>query len=352
MAATATAHDGKRFGLCCLSKVNVRYPIRRMLGRFYTIAVVLLPSPSMHAVVTGAAGFIGSHLTAELTGRGYRVTGIDREPGPSRPNRHITMDLADDPRETRLLALLSTADVVFHLAARPGVRGSGPHIERLRWRDNVVASANVLTSTRPDTHLVVTSSSSVYGGASMGDAGLIPSAETDPFRPVGGYARSKVEVEQMCRLRGNAGGSVTVVRPFTVAGEGQRSDMAFATWLDALRRGMPIEIHGSRERSRDVTDVRDVVEGLIRSAEGRLNETINVGTGVSHRLVDMARALVYVTGLAGGIVHVPVSAEEVPATLADTTKCARLLGFVPTTDLHDVVERLVAASPVAALAVS
>lgn len=302
----------------------------------------------MEAVVTGSAGFIGTHLVDALLTRGYRVTGIDRQSRPSRDGyRHLTFDLADDPRRTPLARVVSGANLVFHLAARPGVRGGGPQIEGLRKRDNVVATRNLLSVVPAPTSVVATSSSSVYGGA----VGGRPSGEDDDLRPLGGYARSKVAMEQACEERRAAGGIIAVVRPFTVAGEGQRGDMAFSLWLDALHGGAPIRIYGSEERSRDITDIRDATEGLIRAGERRINETLNLGTGVGHRLVDMARALIEVTGLDGDLVCQPASADEVHATLADTARCRRLLGFVPETDLHELLTRQVrAAFPLSAMA--
>jgi nucleoside-diphosphate-sugar epimerase len=307
----------------------------------------------MHAVVTGAAGFIGGHLVRDLTERGYRVTGIDREPTTEgETSNHLTLDLAHPVRISGLAEIVATAQVVFHLAGRPGVRGGGRELAHQRHRDNVVATAHVLRTTSPDTHIVTTSSSSVYGGSSMRDGVLIPSRETDPLRPVGDYALSKVLMERLCATRRESGGSISVIRPFTVAGERQRPDMAFAIWLNALQRGEPITLFGSGERSRDVTDVSDVVEGLIRAAETRVDSTVNLGTGVTHRLLDMARALLDVSGLDGDIVHAPVSTDDVGATLADTERCRELLGFVPETDLHAVLERVVSSAARPALAAS
>ena len=306
----------------------------------------------MKAVVSGAAGFIGSQLVDALVDRGYRVIGIDRQSRvPGAGDAHRALDLADDPKETGLADLVADADLVFHLAARPGVRGSGPLVERLRWRDNVVASRNLLAVVPVGTPVVATSSSSVYGGSLARHDGFVASKENDPLFPRGGYARSKLAMERICESHRARGGVVAVVRPFTVAGEGQRADMAFSIWLDALRRGRPLEIFGSATRSRDITDIRDVVEGIVRAGERRVNETVNLGTGVGHRLVDMARALMDVSGLDGDISVQQVDSGEVDATLADTTRCQRLLGFTPRTDLTALLERQIEASvPLPAMA--
>lgn len=296
-------------------------------------------------MVSGASGFIGSHLVEALIGRGYRVIGLDRQSARPRPGyTHVTQDLADDLASTCVPDMLRGADVVFHLAGMPGVRGSGSAVEAMRWNDNVVSTWRILSLTPATTPAVVTSSSSVYGGAGAGGRGLIASSERHPLRPRGGYARSKVAAERLCERRRAAGGVVAVIRPFTVAGEGQRPDMAFATWLEAARVGRPLTIFGSATRSRDITDVRDAVEGLIRAAEREVNDVVNLGTGRGHRLVDMARALLAVSGLSVEIVVGPAAAEEAESTLADTTRCQELLGFVPETDLEELLARQVGAT--------
>lgn len=290
----------------------------------------------MQAVVTGSAGFIGRHLVDELIARGYRVLGMDRQPRHDEPRyEHQTLDLADGVTSGAVAEVLQRSDVVFHLAARPGVRGRGPVIEEMRRRDNVVATRNLLSIVPGDIPLVVTSSSSVYGSSVSG----VPAREDDVLRPRGGYARSKVAMEQVCEHRRARGGLVAVVRPFTVAGEGQRPDMAFSLWIEALKRGLPIQILGSERRSRDITDVRDAVEGLIRAGERGINRTVNLGTGVGHSLIEMATALLDVSGLDGDIVVRPASSDEADATLADTRVCRDLLGFVPTTDLRGLLAR-------------
>jgi nucleoside-diphosphate-sugar epimerase len=317
----------------------VRLPVLHLSGRFYTMAVVLLPSPAMEALVTGSAGFIGRHLVEALIGRGYRVTGVDRRSAvPGHGYRHHRLDLAAPTPD--LAALAARADLVFHLAARPGVRESSVELSGLRWRDNVAATRNLLEVTPLATRVVVTSSSSVYGGSIVG----APSRESDRLRPRGQYARSKMAMEALCNRRRQLGGRIAVLRPFTIAGEGQRPDMAFSTWLDALRRGEPIRIFGSGERSRDITDVRDAVEGLIRAAQRGVNETVNLGTGRGHRLEEMARALLDVYGRDAEIVTEAASSEEAHSTLADTTRCAQILGFVPQTDLRGLLERQMAAT--------
>ena len=290
----------------------------------------------MSVVVTGAAGFLGRALVASLVTDGIPVVAVDRRPPPDGPGiTPLRADLLDrDPAVTEAVnEALRGADAVFHLAGRPGVRDTGPVADAARVRDNVHATAAMLDAVPPGRPLVVTSSSSVYGGA----AGR-PSRETDPLHPLGGYARSKAAVELLC-----SGRPVAVLRPFTVAGEGQRPDMALARWIAAVRAGEPIPILGSPARTRDVTDVRDVVRAARLAAERGVVGPLNVGTGRPRTLFELAAAVCRVLDAPAELVVRPAGAVEPAATWADTTRLARVLGFVPTTDLDDVVARQAAA---------
>jgi nucleoside-diphosphate-sugar epimerase len=304
------------------------------------------------AVVTGSAGFVGGALVRAFLAAGEPVVGIDRRPHGDLPHRDppyrdvppgltvLTADLLD-PDEV-VTAALRTADVIYHLAGCPGVRDGGPDVHRRRHRDNVLATARVLHAAPPRTPVVVTSSSSVYGGS----AGGRPCAERDPLRPRGGYARSKVTVEMLCRSRLRSGGLTTVVRPFTVAGEGQRPDMALAQWIRAARLGRPLRLLGSPDRTRDITDVRDVARVLVALGDrGRagLSGPVNIGTGTGHSLRDIAAAVAAALEMPVRSYVQPADPAEVTDTLADTRRLRRLVGFVPSTDLHALVARQVAA---------
>jgi len=298
------------------------------------------------AVVTGAAGFIGRTLVRLLTQRG-EVVGIDRRPQRPVPGlTPITADLLDaDPVVRRALV---GASVVHHLAGWPDVRDERPDVEYRRFRDNVLATCAVLAAVPPDTPLVVTSSSSVYGGTHGGR----PSRETDRLHPRGGYARSKVVVEQVCDGRLQVGGAVIVVRPFTVAGEGQRPGMALARWLAAARAGDPLTVLGSPARTRDITDVRQVAAALADLAGSGLRGTVNLGTGVGRSLADLADAVSRVVGVDVNTSVVPAQHVEVSHTLADTRLLRRTIGWVPSTDLDELVLRQLTADPGTAISES
>lgn len=290
-------------------------------------------------VVTGAAGFIGRHVVAALVEDGHAVTGIDRRswiPGP-RERAHVG-DLLD--AHTRVL--LARAGAVVHLAGCPGVRDGRPDADRWRWRDNVLVGQAVLDAVPRDVPLVVASSSSVYGGAGSPDR---PRAchEDDLRQPRGGYARSKTAFEDRCRAARAGGRRVAILRPFTVAGEGQRPDMALHRWIEALRRGRPLQVYGSLDRRRDVTDVREVARAVVAALTRDVDGVVNVGTGRTHRLGDLVDAVVEVVGRPATVDVVPAGTQEVAATCADTRRCRDLLGFVPYTDLRALVARQAAA---------
>lgn len=297
-------------------------------------------------VVTGAAGFIGGHIVELLAAQGRTVVAVDREEAPEYLGRlpgveYITAELTD--HDDRVVTALREADSVVHLAACPGVRDVAPDIGLRRERDNVQAAAAVIAATPPTTPLVVASSSSVYGGSRWHR----PSQEDDQLSPRGGYAASKVAAERLCARRRAEGGVVTIARPFTVAGERQRSDMALALWIDAARSGRPLRILGSLSRTRDITDVRDAARALVGLADAAWSGPVNIGTGRSHTLAELADAVCAAVDRDVPRVVVEAAHDEVRDTLADTSRLHRIVGFTPTTDLPALVARQVATTSVA-----
>jgi nucleoside-diphosphate-sugar epimerase len=295
-------------------------------------------------VVTGSSGFVGRTVVAELVRRGRTVVAVDRRPAPAvgptgaPAGSTVPLVLTGDllHRDELVDAALDSASAVLHLAGCPGVRDDAPDVERRRHRDNVLATARVLAAVPHHVPVVVASSSSVYGGSTGR-----PSRESDRLAPRGGYARSKVAVEDLCARRAAAGGRVTVVRPFTVVGEGQRPDMAVARWLAAAYDDRPLEVYGSLERTRDLTDVREVGRVLATLAEPGCAPTgvLNVGTGRPHTLAELVDAVADATGRAVRTRLTPAATVEPADTWADTARLRSVVGFVPRTDLSDVVRR-------------
>lgn len=286
-------------------------------------------------VVTGAAGFLGRHVVRALTDAGHAVTGLDRRPWAPLPGEAVVRADLLDPGA---VGVLGRAAGVVHLAGCPGVRDDRPDAGRWRWRDNVLAGQVVLDATPRTVPLVVTSSSSVYGGAGSPETPR-PCREDDPRAPRGGYARSKAALEDLCTAARATGRPVGVLRPFTVAGEGQRPDMALSRWIDAVSRGLPLHVYGSLDRRRDVTDARDVARAAVAALSQGFDGTCNVGTGTTHRLAELVDAVADAVGRPADVRVVPAADEEVPATCADTTRCRRELGVRPQTDLPTLVAR-------------
>jgi nucleoside-diphosphate-sugar epimerase len=303
-------------------------------------------------VVTGSTGFIGQTTVRTLLDAGYDVIGVDRRPwswaGPPAMPAHpaaserltvLTADLLD--RDERVRHALATAHAVIHLAGCPGVRDGGPDVGQRRHRDNVLSTQVVLDLVPARTPLVVASSSSVYGGSVSGR----PCRESDPLRPKGGYAESKRRAENLCGDRLRAGGLVAFARMFTVAGERQRSDMALSRWIAAARAGQPLPVYGSLARTRDITDVRDAARALIALAEHGVRGPVNVGTGVGHPLRTLIDVMATVLGVRLTTTVTPAHPDEVADTLADVERLRELVGFVPITDLADLIARQAAHPP-------
>ena len=291
-------------------------------------------------VVTGSSGFIGTSLVTRLVEEGHDVVGIDRRlPSVIHGAPTEVTELSRPSPTTR--RLLADAAAVVHLAARPGVRACGSAVDHERWRDNVLAPRRVVSAMDPAAHLVVTSSSSVYGGSRHGR----PCDEDQPLLPIGGYARSKVLTERECERHA---GPTCVLRPFTIVGEHQRPDMALARWIALAERGESLTVYGSLDRTRDLTDVAAVVRAIVVVLDRSTAGTLNVGTGIAITLgecVDAVRRTVRDVPVR----VVPSAADEPDDTLADTARGAATLGFVPTTVLADVVERQWRASMIAAV---
>ena len=220
-------------------------------------------------LVTGVAGFIGSHLAERLLQEGYEVVGIDcftdyyartfKESNLARLLEQPRFHLAEmDLRFAELKSALEGVDVVFHQAAQAGVRASWGETFRIYVEDNVLATQRLLEACKgsPVRHFVYASSSSVYG-----DTTDLPVTESSPTRPVSPYGVTKLAAEHLCYLyRVNFGVPTVALRYFTVYGPRQRPDMAFHRFIEAIRGGKPIAVYGDGEQSRDFTFVADAVE--------------------------------------------------------------------------------------------
>ena len=305
----------------------------------------------MKAIVTGAAGFIGSHLSASLLDHGDEVVGIDCFTdyySPRRKEANVAALLDRDGFVLNRLDLLSapldslfeSADVVYHLAGQPGVRASwGPEFVPYVKR-NVLATQRVLEAARDASvwKVVYASSSSVYGNAET-----YPTVETLRPQPVSPYGVTKLAAEHLCELYRYDGLPTVSLRFFTVYGPGQRPDMAFSRLVDCAMTGQPFLLYGDGEQSRDFTFVDDIVNAVRLSALSPWTGVANIGGGSR---TTMNRVIDLVSGLARSVdvVRLPVQRGDVRHTAADTTVAREAFGYAPTVPLEEGLARMVTAA--------
>jgi UDP-glucose 4-epimerase len=302
----------------------------------------------MKALVTGAAGFIGSHLTGALLDRGSEVIGLDcfTDYYP-RPLKEANLAHNRDRAgfrfvETRiqdadLPALLEGVTHVFHLAAQAGVRKSWGRDFRIYTENNVDASQQLLEACvgRPLHRLVYASSSSLYG-----DNVMIPMREEALPQPVSPYGVTKLAAEQLCYLyHVNHGVPTTSVRYFTVYGPRQRPDMAFNRFIQASLDSRPITLYGDGEQTRDFTFVKDAVAATIAAGDrGVPGRAYNIGGGSRVSINHVLEIIGRIAGKPLDVRREPTQKGDMRDTYADTTLARADLGFSPTVSLEEGIE--------------
>jgi UDP-glucuronate 4-epimerase len=305
-------------------------------------------------LVTGAAGFIGSHLVDALLAAGEAVVGVDcftdyyaadikaRNLAAALAHPGFTL-VRDDITSADLGPLVGAASRVYHLAGQPGVRGSWGFRFEEYTRNNLLATQRLLEAclAAGGTPLVYASSSSAYGNLST-----MPLREDMALAPVSPYGVTKLAAEHLCRLYAAVYGLPTLsLRLFTVYGPRQRPDMAFSRFLTAAAAGDEITLYGDGMQTRDFTFVGDVVTAFMlagevcasqAAAEGRsLGQVVNSAGGSRVSVNDV---LAEVTRLAGRdlrIRRLPPQPGDVQDTWADTTAARALLGFAPRVGLRE-----------------
>jgi UDP-glucuronate 4-epimerase len=311
----------------------------------------------MHVVVTGAAGFIGSHTCERLVASGHRVTGLDSFDGylyPSEVKRRNAAELAGlsgfrlvqgdicDPA-TVASVITGDVDVVCHLAALAGVRPS--LAQPLRYlRTNIEGTGVIAERMRALglSRLVFASSSSVYG-AKRGDQ-VAAFREDDPcLTPASPYASTKRMNElQLSTYRDLYGVGVFALRFFTVYGPRQRPDMAIAKFVGSIARGAPITLFGDGSSRRDYTFIDDIVSGTVAAIErveaGRY-ELFNLGGTQTISLAELVGICERVVGKAAKIDRQPDQPGDVPITFANIDRARAQLGYAPTTRPEVGVQR-------------
>ncbi len=305
-------------------------------------------------LVTGAAGFIGSHLAERLLGEGAHVVGVDSfEDYYPRALKEANVAAAlADPRYTfveadvhalsaqpggdgvtRLEELVRGCSRVYHLAAQAGVRASWGESFRVYAENNVLATQLVLEACRESEveRVVYASSSSVYG-----DSPTLPLHEDAVCRPISPYGVTKLAGEHLAQLYWTCRGVPTVsLRFFTVYGPRQRPDMAFNIFLRALLAGEPLVVYGDGAQTRDFTFVADIVEALVRAGGAPPGSMFNVGGGSRVSLSHVLEMLGEVAGARPDIRIEAKQAGDVQDTWADLTRARELIGYAPSVGLHE-----------------
>jgi UDP-glucose 4-epimerase len=300
----------------------------------------------MRALVTGCAGFIGSHLTDSLLGDGHEVVGVDcfnDNYGRMEKRRNlehalewkefdfVPLDLARGD----LSELVADCDVVFHLAAEPGVRSSwGPRFESYA-RNNIAATQHLLEAAKgtPEKRFVYASSSSIYGQAEA-----LPTHEATIPRPFSPYGVTKLAAEHLCdAYHGNYGVEVVSLRYFSVYGPRQRPDMAFNAFCRAALEGRPLTLFGDGGQTRDFTYVGDVVAATRMAAEvpGVAGSVYNIGGGSRVSVNEAIELLESYAVRPLTIERHEVERGDVRDTGADTARARAELGFAPQTAFAD-----------------
>ncbi len=311
----------------------------------------------MKIIVTGGAGFIGSHLCKTLLANGHHVLCIDNfcdyyDPAIKRGNIREILDsdrfqlCEGDIRDRKFLndAFRQPCDMVIHLAAMAGVR---PSIENpVLYQDvNINGTVNILEQCRMSDikHLIFASSSSVYGNNEK-----VPFSEDDPVdHPISPYAATKKAAELLCHTWHHLFGiSCLALRFFTVYGPGQRPDLAIHKFTRRITNGEPIQIFGDGTSSRDYTYIGDIVDGIVRGIEyvqsRNLFEVVNLGESRTITLSELLETLEDELGMKAIRQNLPMQPGDVDRTFADISKAKRLLGYDPHTSFREGVRQFVA----------
>ena len=312
-------------------------------------------------LVTGAAGFIGSHLVDRLLADGHEVIGVDsfsdyyaRERKEAnlvgaRRDAHFELleadlsDLVDDGSAIACLhGALSDCDVVFHLAAQPGVRSSWAAGFRAYMEANILVTGALMSAAESASvpRVVYASSSSVYGHSAS-----LPMCEDQPCAPVSPYGYTKLGAERAVAAFGERTGAVTaVLRFFTVFGPRQRPDMAFQRAIESACRGEPFHMFGDGTQTRDFTYVDDVVDAIVRSLDTNESLLANVGGGANVTLREALESIGEVLGTSLQIAEEPAARGDVHDTLAATELAHDVLGWSPSISLAEGIKRQAAFS--------
>jgi nucleoside-diphosphate-sugar epimerase len=297
----------------------------------------------MKCIVTGAAGFIGSHLCEGLLRNGHQVLGLDAFVPyypPTVKQHNLAIALAQpefrfeaiDLRHDELDGRVAEADVVFHLAAMPGLAQSWTDFDGY-WSCNVLGTQRLLEAVRRSARrlqrFVYASTSSVYGRFASGDEGL-------PTKPISPYGVTKLAAEHLCRAHAETFGlPLVALRFFSVYGPRQRPDMAYHRFIRALLLGEPLTVYGDGLQVRGNTYVSDCVEAAIAAAHALPGEVYNIGGGETATVWDILRRLEALARRKAVVRHERERPGDQRHTFADTAKLRRHVGWMPQVNLDE-----------------
>ena len=292
----------------------------------------------MKYVVTGGAGFIGSHLTERLVKQGDIVTVIDNQnTGKIENLKSVSKKInfvQNDIRDFEVLrSLMENVDGVFHQAAMASVQDSFRIPEK--FHDvNVNGTENIFKIAKEfGIKVVYASSSSVYG-----DTSILPTTESDEKRPINPYAKTKLEKDKLAEQYAKNGLKVIGLRYFNVFGPRQSKEYAgvIKLFLERIQQGLPPLVNGDGLQIRDFVYVDDAVNANILSMESDIDfEFFNIGTGTTISILDLANMIIKFSGLKIKPIHRSALPGDVRATQADITKVKTMLKWRPTTSIQD-----------------
>ena len=303
----------------------------------------------MRCLVTGAAGFIGSHLSEALIREGHLVTGIDcfidyyprslKEDNIKELKKNTQFSFIEkNLLDLDLKGIVSGVDCIFHQAAQAGVRASWGKDFTIYTENNIRATQELLEACigAEIGRFVFASSSSVYG-----DSRNIPMQEDDTLYPVSPYGVSKMASEALCYLYWKNFSVPTVsLRYFTVYGPRQRPDMAFNRFIRAILDDREIGIYGDGEQTRDFTYIADIVKANILAFEkGKNGETYNIGGGSRVSVNDVLKTLETLSGKKLRITYQEFQKGDMRHTFADTDKAKKQLGYSPEITMERGLEK-------------
>jgi len=302
----------------------------------------------MKSLITGCAGFIGSHLAEKLLREGHEVIGIDcfTDYYPRKTKENNIKNALGNKKfsfiEEDLVNLreFPEVDYVFHQAAQAGVRSSWGKDFEIYTRNNILATQKLLEyyKDRNLRKFVYASSSSIYGNVNE-----LPIREEAPKNPFSPYGVTKLAAENLCNLYYMNYGTPTVsLRYFTVYGPRQRPDMAINKFVNAALSGGVIEEYGDAKQTRDFTYISDAMQANLQAAQSDvIGESFNIGGGSRISVIELVRLIKDAVGKDIQIKHIEAQKGDVRDTYADTTKARKLIGYIPEVGIRDGIKKYV-----------